>query len=400
MNNTQKSFKGPPTTNNFLVPTPDASGNVTFGIQGTGVFQRVSTGTYGGYTIQPTDVVYKYDLGVLGCHYHGYQMAVTAGQTYTFSFDYMISSNVAGYPSTNYLANIECYETSSGSWVYLTGNSIGDPTTSIVGVWKTATFSLTIPSSTTPWINLLLYPGACGSTKLADSGYILYKNPQVEVSSFPTPFVQGSRSSTQSILEPIGNNTITPSLVYNSDGTYNFNGTSNYLYCASPILPTGSNNTTVLCWCKPDSTGPSDTYTGLVCWGGRTSSDSRLMSMYTSGTTMYVSSAFWGNDWVPQNVPVTANAWNMVGMISRGAGIANNVTLLNANATGFTYATGSSGNYATPLNTTSVNLTIGCTDVFARFFKGQISEVLIYNRELSLDEIKQNYNALRSRYGI
>lgn len=185
MANTLKSWKGAPTVNHFSIPTPDSSNNVTFSINGTGIFQRVYSGTYGGYTIKPTDVVYKYVLGLAptGCHYHGNTISVTAGQSPTWSFDYYIDPSTTGYPVTNYLANIE---SSVG-----VGAAIGDPTPSIIGVWKRAT-QTSAPASTNGTFNAYLYPGACGS-QLATGGFILYKNPQVEFNSFATPFVAGTR---------------------------------------------------------------------------------------------------------------------------------------------------------------------------------------------------------------
>ena len=71
--NSLRSYYGQPTTNQFATPAPDISGNVTFAVQGTGTFQRIYSGSYGDYTIQPTDVVYKYVLGAAptGCHFHG-----------------------------------------------------------------------------------------------------------------------------------------------------------------------------------------------------------------------------------------------------------------------------------------------------------------------------------------
>jgi hypothetical protein len=45
-----------------------------------------------------------------------------------------------------------------------------------------------------------MYPGACNPGRLADSGFILYRNPQAEVNGFRTPFVNGTRSNTQAIL--------------------------------------------------------------------------------------------------------------------------------------------------------------------------------------------------------
>jgi hypothetical protein len=201
MGNTKKSFKGKPIVNFTPVPIPDASGYVTFPANGTGQLQRISSGTFGDYTVNPSDVVYSYTLGVLGCHYKGNYIYPSPGQQVTFSFDYYISPTCVNYPSTNYIANMECYETSTGSNVYIAGAGFPDPTPSIVGVWKTATMTTTVPAnSTTPWISGLMYPGACGSTKLADSGFILYRNPQLEVNGFRTPFVNGTRTNTQAIL--------------------------------------------------------------------------------------------------------------------------------------------------------------------------------------------------------
>ena len=34
------------------------------------------------------------------------------------------------------------------------------------------------------------------------------------------------------------------------------------------------------------------------------------------------------------------------------------------------------------------------------YFTGNISQVLVYNRALSAEEVLQNYNALRSRFGL
>ena len=81
MANTKRSWRGAPVTNSFNCPNPyDANNNVGFIIDGTGTFQRVYSGTYGGYNITPEDVVYRYNLGDGGCHYHGNSAAISAGQ--------------------------------------------------------------------------------------------------------------------------------------------------------------------------------------------------------------------------------------------------------------------------------------------------------------------------------
>jgi len=59
--------------------------------------------------------------------------------------------------------------------------------------------------------------------------------------------------------------------------------------------------------------------------------------------------------------------------------------------------TWSSGNAT---HDTTYPLRIGGRHLSSGYFIGNISQVLIYDRVLSIDEISQNFNALRGRYGI
>lgn len=202
--------------------------------------------------------------------------------------------------------------------------------------------------------------------------------------------------------------------MYMTNGTYTYTagspsyfsltGSSSWLAQDTPVnLPT-TGDSTVLIWCMPDSTGPSNQYTGLVSYGSRFTADpsnARLLSLYTSGSTMYVSSAYWGNDYVPNSLAVTADAWNMVGMIARGGGITNNTTLYSGNAIGGLQSqTGTSSAPGRTFNTTVSNLAFGMTDYPGRYYKGRIAIVMIYNRELTSAEVTQNYNAFKSRFGL
>jgi hypothetical protein len=74
--------------------------------------------------------------------------------------------------------------------------------------------------------------------------------PQMEPLSYCTPFVEGTRSSTQAIVDLTNKKTITvTSLTYANDNTFSFNG-SNY---ASVNAITGISNFTVEVWFKSDS---------------------------------------------------------------------------------------------------------------------------------------------------
>jgi len=54
----------------------------------------------------------------------------------------------------------------------------------------------------------------------------------------------------------------------------------------------------------------------------------------------------------------------------------------------------------TATHDTTYPLRIGRRELNFGFYNGKISQVLIYDRVLSIDEISQNFNALRGRYGI
>lgn len=202
-----------------------------------------------------------------------------------------------------------------------------------------------------------------------------------------------------------GNLTNGPSFNSANGGYITFDGANDAVIQYTTNLSAASGTKTVLCWCWPDSTGPANTYTGLVSWGGRGNSnpsDSILLSLNTNSSTWYVSSAYWYNDYLPDNLSVNKNAWNMVGMISRQQSTpnSNNTTLICGNSNGLSYSTGNSSDVNRSISTTNTNLSIGSTDIISRVFKGRIAIVLIYSRELSTAEISQIYNTYKSRFGL
>jgi hypothetical protein len=217
----EASYDGGPTTN-YFVPTEGS-----FPVNGTGTFQRLRSGSYGGYIIKPTDVVYRYELGTLGCHYHGVDVPVPSvfptGSTVQFSFDYYISTGTV--IETDYIANYE--QGASGA---ITNG--GQP----LGVWRSVVLTSTVSLVGYPYVRAFLYPGACGSVRLAADGFILYKNPQLEMLNYPSRFVYGP-NSTNNVrnngnvwrdLSGRGNDfTIQGNITWNKDtGFSNFNGNS------------------------------------------------------------------------------------------------------------------------------------------------------------------------------
>jgi len=383
--NNPMSFKGAVATNQYAVPTPDGSNNVTFAIQGTGTFQRVYSGTFGGYTITNNDVVYQYNLtNAGGCYYHGNGVTINSGQSVTFTFDYFISPGAANYPVTNFLANIEGVVSASAA----------DPTPSITGVWKTAT--LTSTAGSTGACNMYLYPGACNGTSLANSGFILYRNPQALITSASNttaPFVGpfGSRSSTQAIQDLTGINSVTVNaLTYNSTGTsFTFNGSNNSFM--TPSLQTLGNSMTWEAWvnCEQDIS----TYNMFM---------GRYLPYFSfyGGVQLYFSNLIGGaQQTIATAGNLSLNTWYLATFTTSFDGTNTTMKIFTngvETATG-TYS-GSQGQYA------GVNFMVGDgnngnnTNWYP--FKGRVDNVRVYNRTLTASEIQQNFNASRGRYGV
>ena len=395
--NKKKSFINEVLTNQYSVPTPDGSGNVSFPLNGTGTFQRIYTGTYGGYDIQPTDIVYKYVLGAAptGCHYHGNDVTITAGVTATWSCDFYIDPSVTGYPVTNYLANFEG----------VVSGYAHDPDTSKTGVWKSFTFSSTAGS--TGLCRMLLYPGACGS-QLATGGFILYKNPQVTYTSYQAPAIGTLQSVTasQGLKDLTGNRTTnTLNITYPSGATpltYSYlNSTSNAVATdSSSILDTDTHS--IFFWIRFNTTsaygsagysggwdkiftfaaGGSDRTPGIWRYPGNRLIHWRYDPSNT-GTDISLNgtlSSNWGTDFI-------IDTWYYVGVTKNGG-------------TATAYCNGA--NVGT--NGVSSPKTSGSASVvyFEYYPTGlcSLGSCQIYNRVLSDAEVQQNFNALRGRYGI
>lgn len=99
--------------------------------------------------------------------------------------------------------------------------------------WWRWDFQITNNSTGNTTLGCSFYP----ATGLYDSGdnavatgTAIVSSVQIEQNTFATPFVNGTRSVTQSLLDITGDNTIdATNLTFNSRGLFEYNGTSNYI---------------------------------------------------------------------------------------------------------------------------------------------------------------------------
>jgi len=384
-----KSWKGPPTSNYFYTPTPNSDGSVGFSVNGTGTFYRIYSGTYGGYTIQPSDVVYKYNLAnQSGCYYHGNDFALAGGNTCTWSFQYYVSPDAQNYgvsPGNNFISNLEG---NIGAGFY--ANDLRQ------GVWENFNSGPLYINSTGTG-RVLIYPGACNGTYMATSGFILFKNPQFELLPYATSFVQsnsnsaGTRSATQCLLDLTSNNVTTDvtNAGYDSNGNITFNGSSNMII--GPENSVFNTQTfTMECWCNPAST----TQSGFLFEKGNV--NTQYSNFFNSDGTFYFRTIGLSNQDLTINAPsfINTNSWNHIVCSYNGSA---KYIYVNGVLRTYTPCTGTS---PTNANGISIGVFGGYNGSRAYYFNGKIAISRFYNKGLTQDEVLQNFNAQRSRFGV
>lgn len=232
----------------------------------------------------------------------------------------------------------------------------------------------------------LVYPKNTANT-IGDSNYVA--NAQVEAGSICSAFTSSNRSNTQSLLDLTGNNIITAnSLTYANDGSFSFNGTSDYLSIGNlgTFYPQGTISMWINAAVMASYNNPFRTDAGNV---GIRFEENSLGNFVTaigddSGTFTphtYITSGMLINTWY--NIVLT---WNV--SINTVIGYLNSIQVFNDAQTNW------------PTNLASVRVGTGFTGGAGRSWNGKIPQVQIYNRALSQAEIQQNFNATRSRYGV
>jgi hypothetical protein len=362
---------------------------VTFEINGTGLFNRVAAGTViEGYIVKSNDVVYSYALNENGCHYHGNDVSIPAGVYATFSFDYLVTGATT-YPIINYLANFES----------VLGLSIVAPN-NLQNVWQRVS-GTSGPTSSVGTLRMLLYPGGCSGSRLADTGTIYFRNPKVEYTTVDTGPENYDSKSTVLTAYDISNNNKNGTLANGTsiilDGknaSFSFDGIDDHIIAGNfGTLPTQGtisfwmNSTAVENYRNPLSTNYSggnvgfrwEQYTTASPFGGFSLAVGNDAGTYTSYSYL-PSTTLSANTW--HNVVCT---WNT--STNTLIGYLNGVQSFSTSS--HTYW---------PSNIPNFCLGNGfSTD---RYFKGKIAFCAVQNVALTASEIKQNFNALRGRFGI
>jgi hypothetical protein len=305
---------------------------------------------------------------------YGVDTSVTAGVAHTVSF-WTKTVNAA---AVGQYIGYQIYNYSGGSATGFSFNASLGP----VGVWVKQSMTFT-PVYTT-----------CISYFFPSSGNIIYDlaHIQFETGSTANAWTNSSRSTTQSLLDLTGNNTLTiSSLTYSNDNnnSFSFNGSNSVSIPFNSSLFTFNEGQTIIIWMKNQSPSSArrNPYNQAYAGGGTITHENDTTFSY-----------YWGQGG-GDNSPYQGFGSSFSVVVGETAMIC----LTRDTSTVSWYKNGVLGNstsnpYGGAVVTGTSPITIG--NGYAGGFAGSIYTVMLYNRALTAAEVAQNFNALRGRYGI
>ena len=356
-----KSFKGEPTTNLITNSGTSNTGWVGHGWTGS---QAISNDYSNTYEFTATN----------GWHNRTFDTGVTSGGTIYVSFEYKLKQQ----------------QTTQNQLFVLNGTSLGSYTNwlgsgSMSFEWQTFSGSFTANANSS---KIAKGPRGADSSGLTDIVYI--RNLQVEQKPHATPFVNGTRSATQGLLDRTGSSTINISNAsFDSNAQMTFDGTDDYLAVPHDSSQSFTGDFSIEAVIK----GESNTANCIIQKG--------------SGNDYYQ------EYWLLQDMRSSQGRFTLV-MGKSGNSSANYLNTSNALSQNIYYhvvatVSGStskifingveaeSGSISNRIQSTS-DLRIGWrVDGFAAT-NGEIPIVKLYNKALTEAEVFQNYNATKSRF--
>lgn len=388
--NNTKSYLGPPIQN--------LSGNVTFnnstatGISISGGYETVNVPGLGTLTATYSNIQNNYTSftpNSADCcpspigNWGGF--AVSPSTLYTYAIVYKVDS---GYTNANYMYRYE-YVSNGGAYVG-EGGVFNDTNKVALGegwfyAWGTFT-----TAATTNWISYagaFYYRYSPYIDKLSIAKVLITPGNYSGLHPIYWPNKLTTRTNTSVFSNLVGSTSITANnLTYASDGTYSFKA---YGQRVVTNISTFGNNATWAAWIK--------------CVDGSASTYNMFMGRYLpyfsfyAGNRLYFSNTVGGAQQTIQTASdLSVNIWYYAVFTTSYDG-ANTIMKIYTN--GVETATGTFAGAQGGEGGNSFTIGDGYDANWYRF-DGFVSNVQIYNTTLSANQIQQNFNALRSRFGV
>ena len=324
-------------------------------------------------------------------HFGCASVSVSASTTYTMSVYYL--QNRAGASRPYFRTSVN-----NNNLGYLNYNGSTNTSNWPVNEWIRISVTVTVQSNE----NACYLSNYLGS-QVGDQ--VWYCAPMVEQTSQLTTFVDGTRSSTASLIDLKETASIDVSNVsFDSTGQPTFDGSDDYIELSDALNSIGSVATFEMVF---KATETSDNYRIMLGWGHGNNNYSGIhIGSWTSG---YTDEAF----------HVTFNASTLTMIVRKGhtfykdnkyhhavvtAGVNNYSIWIDGIEQTFVFAQGSQSTVFSNIVGYNSNIVshIGKRPYGggSGFFKGEIPVMKVYDTVLSDEEIKQNFNAYKNRFDI
>jgi hypothetical protein len=370
-----KSYKGEPTTNLFPSPQLDNNTNTTVG-EASITLKNFDSDLVGLEMIQAaTSNIVSFSMGSLS--------SAVSGGTYTWS-SYVNSTSVGHKVKAQVTVRVDgvrYWLTNSNTWTTSTTECTHLFAPTIANEWHRVDTQFTMPTGTLTDFQL-------GGWYRSTSNFTLrVANAQLELKSHATPFVDGTRSSTQGLLDRTGNSTIDISdASFDSNAQMTFDGTDDYIPLTGNILNVDAftveavvNITSTGNYNKPIFVAGNLSNSGIWFFKHRSGLGNRLVMHGYDGVNPRI-------DVVSVNqVPDAQNTYVAVTFDGSAYQL-----YMNGELEGSPVVDNKVG--ATTTNYIGKQSSI--------YLDGDIPTMKIYNKALTPDEILQNFNATKSRFGL
>ena len=181
-----------------------------------------------------------------------------------------------------------------------------------------------------------------------------------------------------------------------NQGSFVFDGSNDYINLGNPTVLQGLQlNMTISCWFNRQAfTNSATLYSDYADVGGiKLTSllriDNNLLAYYTSAPNNGFQNVY--------PATITSGIWYFVSVAVSGT-VSSPIANIFLNGTTYTFNLGAlnSTPFTGAIHCIGGNINIGTNE----YFNGNIPQLQIYNRALSAQEVLQNYNATKGRYGL
>lgn len=366
-NTSTKFYKGRPTTNLINLANDDLNN-----------WSSYENGNDGTFTTEFGTVGVKINNRT---SWNGLYKGFNVGSTGTYSFSGWF--RYRGGTTNN-----------NGATVYLSSWGGSDTKTALdktkIGEWQRVTKTVNVTDVTVTFY-FISYGGTQSGSSPDKSSWDVTM-PQIEKLSDQTPFVNGSRSNTTSLIDLKTTRDINlANISFDSAGQPTFDGSDDIITPFDLNLEAMKTSTLEAVIYMNNLSGSDGSYSifgGIATGPGngrhgyheiRNSGSGWKMTHWTSA-----------NGWQYANTALSATTWYHVVWVWDGLELK---WYLNGEADGtYTYSTFSPYSHGIK--------NIGAFSSSARLMNGDIPIAKVYDRNLSADEIKQNFNAYKKRFNI